>query len=160
MLEVKFEDIQAKKLSLEHKQNIKKGMTKYWDKHRKERVQKNGYVTVCIGNKKYYKHRLVMEEYLGRKLERNEQVHHKNGNKLDNNIENLELQILGEHQKKHAIENKLGSKRKGIEPTNKTPKNKRLEIKRLKQQGLLIKDICKTIKLSYATVHKYLKEVS
>lgn len=46
-------------------------------------------------------HRHIMEVFLGRKLTRNEIVHHKDGNPLNNDISNLELLSRSEHSRYH-----------------------------------------------------------
>src|SRR5574337_756802 len=47
-------------------------------------------------------HRFIVEKYLGRKLEYNEIVHHKNGDKHDNRLENLEVISRSERAKMHG----------------------------------------------------------
>ena len=46
--------------------------------------------------------RILMEQKLGRPLEPNEDVHHIDGNKNNNNIDNLEIIKHGEHQRIHS----------------------------------------------------------
>jgi len=67
-----------------------------WKGGRKTNV--HGYVEILIGRSRYMlEHRIVMEKLLGRKLESFEEVHHKNGVKTDNRMENLELVLKRKH---------------------------------------------------------------
>lgn len=67
-------------------------------------ITKEGYVVVWISRKeKIMEHRMVMEKHLGRKLFRNEVVHHINGNNGDNRLANLELTTYSEDIRRHQL---------------------------------------------------------
>ena len=90
------------------------------------RMTKNGYILIknlehpnADARGYIREHRFVMEQSIGRILKRHEHVHHKDGDKLNNKIFNLELVDPAEHMRKHRkqdIKNgkKLFSSRKTL----------------------------------------------
>lgn len=71
-------------------------------------VDKDGYVRVTgyfdhprAKTSEVYEHLVVMEEHLGRRIEWPEQVHHKNEDRADNAIGNLEVVTPTEHHRRH-----------------------------------------------------------
>lgn len=75
--------------------------------------KRTGYVHVLNrrenDSRKYIQeHVLVMEEEMGRRIEKDEIVHHINHIRTDNRIENLQLMKRSDHSRMHASENNFG----------------------------------------------------
>ena len=71
---------------------------------------KHGYVRIympdhpdSVGNY-ILEHRYIMEQHIGRRLDKQKHVHHINQNRSDNRIENLILMEIGEHSREHRLQ--------------------------------------------------------
>lgn len=114
-------------------------MSKRWNKNRIIGASySHGYSRVCLhsnGDRKYLSiHRLVWLAFCGN-IPIHLEINHKNGNKSDNRLSNLELVTRSENVQ-HAIRTGLVKIRKGEENKNsKLDNNTVLEIRELYRQG-------------------------
>lgn len=121
----------------------------------------NKYKSLRINGIKYDEHRIIIENYLGRKLNRNEVVHHINGDKSDNRIENLKVMSLSEHTKLHMknrkisleVRNKISKSSIGKINSKRTfDENTVFEIYKKHSQGTSNRKIAKLYGVSRATI--------
>lgn len=69
-------------------------------------LKPSGYFEFTRGeNKGRSVHVVTAEAIIGRRLRAGEQVHHKDGNKQNNNPENLQVMTISEHMRLHALAN-------------------------------------------------------
>lgn len=96
-------DKQKKAVSKAHKGKFREQSFNWKGGKRKDKF---GYIHIWISEKQKLvrEHRLVMEQHLGRALRPNEDVHHINGVKDDNRIENLQLVTKSQHTHLHKAD--------------------------------------------------------
>ena len=125
----------------------------------KFQLNKHGYLRVqlVINDKRYRRsvHRLVAKAFIENKLNKPE-VNHKDGNKLNNNVYNLEWVTRSENMK-HAYENNLHKIQSGEESSNSKYSKEFVDsICLLLEKGLSPKEILKELNLENNTKHKSL----
>lgn len=79
-------------------------------------ISKHGYHIKHSDGKDYLVHREIMEKYLGRPLKKEEIIHHLNGIKNDNRIENLCIVSRNNHDT-HSYEKLLQQRIRKLEET-------------------------------------------
>ena len=127
----------------------------------------NNYKAIKVNREKIDIHRYVMEQYLGRKLLGDEVVHHKDGNKENNDIDNLELMSLSEHSRQHMLGNvpseetkqKISDALTGRKSTNRKLNDNQVEqIRELHNNGVSTRKIAKMFNVSHQTINDLINE--
>lgn len=93
-----------KPITPEHRQNLSIAQYKRYENSKKgEYLNQDGYLRITTKeNHIKLVHVVLMEKRLGRKLKKNESIHHADGNKTNNSDENLILMTTREHRALHA----------------------------------------------------------
>jgi hypothetical protein len=95
--------LRGRKKSRTHIENMKKAFRKRLLTAKGKRIHKQtGYVVITIGeNVGRSEHVVTMEKQIGRRIRKNEVVHHIDGNRTNNHVSNLSLMTRNEHTRLH-----------------------------------------------------------
>lgn len=107
-------------------------------------IDKDGYRRVNVSpGVVEYEHRLVMERHLGRKLTPKENVHHIDGDTLNNDPSNLQIVTRSEHMTIHGKD-----RRRKLSPEDVSL------AKTLREQGVSYRAIAERLPVSESTVYR------
>ena len=125
------------------------------------RARKDGYILryvpdhPCANSRGYIgEHRLVVEEHLGIILPKEFVVHHLNGVKDDNRIENLAVMTVGAHS---ALHGKMGRKMPKGETHCRYKKVDISEINRMRSEGYTVDEVCEKLNICKFTYYKKMR---
>lgn len=140
-------------------------------------ITNKGYVTVlCPGhpradiNGRVFEHILVWEKKTGVNVPRNCVIHHINGNKSDNRIENLCMMDFGAHTVLHHTGTKLSSETKAkishkakvrFSDKKNHPFYKDVDVSKMiamREDGAKVEDICKVFGITRRTYYNKLED--
>ena len=132
---------------------------------RKERIlvgslHDDGYVfiSVCLGNQNYKqipKHRLVADAWLDNPNNLPE-INHKDGNKQNNSIENLEW-VTSSYNQQHAVDNHLQPNTVNTYKGKLSKQDRENIIKRFNESDISCRQLAKEYKVSHTTISSLLK---
>lgn len=119
---------------------------------------KSGYYYISLGRKhRQLVHRLVALTFL---IKNNQTVNHKDGNKLNNRVDNLEWVSYSENNK-HAYTNKLKKAPNllGGEICNhKLTEKQVILIRELRKQEVPVKELTKLFSVHYSTIYNIIRK--
>ena len=74
---------------------------KQWERNYRLSGKRKKYAWIWVDNRSKPLHRYLLEQKLGRQLLRDEEVHHLDGNPLNNELSNLAIMLRSAHHKHH-----------------------------------------------------------
>lgn len=120
-----------------------------YNRELKQHISTSKYNQICCNNKQYYIHRLVAINFI-KNLDNKEYVNHKDGNKLNNKLENLEW-VTNQENCQHAWNTKLNNVVNNIKVYLID-----IRVSEIIKEFNSIKDAMKYNKISYSTMVYYL----
>lgn len=156
------ENGEVKRISSFVKNSTNGGIREIGKSNLKPKTKKNGYQEVSLslpnGQKSFYVHRLIAFAFLG-EIPNGYNVNHKDGNKSNNSIQNLEIVTYSQNSKHsyHILNNKIKVQSGENHPNAKLKSCQVLEIREFYKINGLNMTKNKYVNIPYSTLRKIIK---